>query len=131
VNRTPPAQRQVFIGNLSFDATEKELADALEFAGIHVFRVRIVTNQDTGRSRAFAFVDIDRDDVKSVDEIIDIINAGEVVVNNRAIRAGKANTRPQRTRTSEGAPPRPSKPRGGRGYARNEFQRGRSEFEAD
>jgi RNA recognition motif-containing protein len=122
----------VFIGNLAYDATEKELADALEFAGIHVFRVRIVTDQNTGRSRGFAFVDIDRDDTKSVDEIIDIIGQGEILVHDRALRADKANNRPRTSKPAfEGAPPRPNKPRGGRGHNRNEFQRGRSEFEAD
>ena len=121
-------QRQVFIGNLSFDATEKELADALEGEGIHVFRVRIATLQDTGKSRGFAFVDIDRDDAKSVAEIINIINAGTIEIHNRAIRADHAHSKP---RPETARPKRQDKPKGGRGHGRNEFQRGRSEFEPD
>jgi RNA recognition motif-containing protein len=131
VSKPPIVQRQVFIGNLSFDATEKELADGLEFAGIHVYRVRIATNQETGKSRGFAFVDIDRDDAKSVVEIIAIINQGEIELHGRAIRADQANSRERPAHRPEGTAPRAAQPRGGRGKGRNEFQRGRSEFEAD
>jgi RNA recognition motif-containing protein len=129
VSKPPAPQRQVFIGNLSFDATEKELADGLEFAGIHVFRVRIATNQETGKSRGFAFVDIDRDDPKSVGEIIEIINQGEIELHGRAIRADQANTRARPEKRTEDAPSRTDRPHGGRGHGRNEFQRSRSEFE--
>jgi RNA recognition motif-containing protein len=131
VSRPDQPQRQVFIGNLSFDATEKELADGLEGEGIHVFRVRIATDKETGKSRGFAFVDIDRDDMKSVEEIIAIINTGTIFLNDRAIRADQAHSKP-REHKSEG-PRRDSKrkPMGGRGHGRNEFQRGRSEFETD
>lgn len=123
-------QRQVFIGNLAFDATEKELADALDFAGIQVFRVRIATNKDNGQSRGFAFIDIDRDEVKGVDEIIDIINAGGIELYNRAIRADHAHVKPRPERSTAG-PSRARKPQGGRGRRGNEFQRGRNEFEVD
>jgi RNA recognition motif-containing protein len=124
-------QRQIFIGNLSYEATEKELAACLEAATIHVFRVRIVTSQDTQRPRGFAFVDIDRDDMKTVEEIIDIINGpsaeGPLILHGRPLRADKAK---QRSKHSGGdKPPRAEKPKGGRGQAPNEFRRGRNEFE--
>jgi RNA recognition motif-containing protein len=128
VSKPEQPQRQVFVGNLSFDATETELAAALEAESIHVFRVRIATNQDTGKSRGFAFVDIDRDDAKSVDEIINIINTGAVELHGRAIRADHAHSKPPSTARRIR---RQDKPAGGRGHSRNEFQRGRSEFEPE
>jgi RNA recognition motif-containing protein len=118
-------RRQIFVGNLSYEATEKDLARALEDAGIGVFRVRVVTHQDTQRSRGFAFVDIDRDDLKEVSEIIEIVNAG-ITINGRVIHAAEAKERP---RAPGGR--LPPKPRGGRGHARSEFASPRSEFEDD
>ena len=123
--------RQIFIGNLSYEATEKELATCLEEATIQVFRVRIVTDQDTQRPRGFAFVDIDRDDMKSIEEIIDIINGpregGPLVLHGRPLRADKAKQRSARSGGDK--PPRREKPGGGRGHAENEFRRNRHEFE--
>jgi RNA recognition motif-containing protein len=112
-NNKPHPQRQLFIGNLSYDATEKELAALLEAAGVFVFRVRIVTDQDTGRPRGFAFVDLDHTELKSVEEIIEHLNHVEPVsIHGRIIRADKANSKPRGERQE--------KPRGGRGHARSE-----------
>jgi RNA recognition motif-containing protein len=117
-------QRQIFVGNLSYEATEQDLAEALATVGVTVFRVRIVIDQDTNRPRGFAFVDIDRDDRHSVAEVIALVNQGSIMINDRKIRADVAHAKPKR----EDEKPT-LKPRGGRGHARSEASSPRSEIE--
>jgi len=45
----------IYVGNLSFDATENDLREAFSEFG-EVAEVNIVTDRQTGRSRGFAFV---------------------------------------------------------------------------
>jgi len=47
----------IFVGNLSFRATEAELRDAFSQYG-DVSKVSIVMDRETGRSRGFAFVEM-------------------------------------------------------------------------
>ncbi|MEI8214037.1 MAG: RNA-binding protein, partial [Planctomycetota bacterium] len=47
----------IYVGNLSFRATEDELRDAFERFG-EVSKVSIVIDRETGRSRGFAFVEM-------------------------------------------------------------------------
>ena len=49
--------KNLFVGNLSGETTEKELHAAFSKYGV-VERVNIVTDRDTGRSRGFAFVEM-------------------------------------------------------------------------
>jgi RNA recognition motif-containing protein len=129
LNKQPEQQqRQIFIGNLAYETSEKELAVALEEIGIHVFRVRIVTDQDTGKSRGFGFVGIDRDDPKPISEILDLVNNAPVVLYGRRIKADEAHARP---RPQNGQPRSKPRPKGGRGKAHSEFHRPRSEFDDD
>jgi len=48
---------RLFVGNLSYDATEAELREAFSEAG-EVTQVRIPQDRETGRPRGFAFVDM-------------------------------------------------------------------------
>ena len=52
---------RLFVGNLPFDATEKQVRELIEGGGRTVHSVKIVTDKDTGRSRGFAFVDVEDD----------------------------------------------------------------------
>jgi cold-inducible RNA-binding protein len=47
----------IFVGNLSFTATEQDLRQLFEAYGV-VDRVNIVTDRDTGRPRGFGFVEM-------------------------------------------------------------------------
>ncbi|MBU1319373.1 MAG: RNA-binding protein [candidate division Zixibacteria bacterium] len=47
----------IYIGNLSFDATEEKLRQAFESYG-EVTNVNMITDRDTGRPRGFAFVEM-------------------------------------------------------------------------
>ena len=48
---------KLFVGNLSFQATEEDLRELFQQAGI-VETVRIITDQFTGRPRGFGFVEM-------------------------------------------------------------------------
>ena len=49
---------RVYIGNLSFDASEDSLTAALSEDGRGVKEVHIVTDRETGRPRGFAFAEM-------------------------------------------------------------------------
>lgn len=48
----------IYVGNLSYGAKEDELRDLFGQYG-NVKSVKIITDRDTGRSRGFAFVEMD------------------------------------------------------------------------
>lgn len=52
--------KNIFVGNLSFDATEESIRALFEGHGT-VDRVSVVTDRDTGRARGFAFVEMAND----------------------------------------------------------------------
>jgi len=52
--------KNIFVGNLSFKATEDAVRSMFEEYGV-VDRVSIVTDRDTGRSRGFGFVEMSND----------------------------------------------------------------------
>jgi cold-inducible RNA-binding protein len=49
--------KNIFVGNLSFGATEDALRSMFEAYGT-VDRVNVVTDRDTGRARGFGFVEM-------------------------------------------------------------------------
>ena len=49
--------KNIFVGNLDFDASEQSVRTLFEVHGV-VQRVNVVTDRDTGRSRGFAFVEM-------------------------------------------------------------------------
>jgi cold-inducible RNA-binding protein len=52
--------KNIFVGNLSFDATENAVRSLFEAYGT-VDRVNLVTDRDTGRARGFGFVEMSND----------------------------------------------------------------------
>jgi RNA recognition motif-containing protein len=52
--------KNIFVGNLSFDATESAVRSMFEAFGT-VDRVNLVTDRDTGRARGFGFVEMSND----------------------------------------------------------------------
>jgi RNA recognition motif-containing protein len=49
---------KIFVGNLSFEATEQDLHDLFSADDRKVDKVSIVTDRDSGRPRGFAFVEM-------------------------------------------------------------------------
>lgn len=52
--------KNIFVGNLSFDATDDTIRSLFESHGT-VEKVNVVTDRDTGRSKGFGFVEMTND----------------------------------------------------------------------
>ena len=52
---------KIYVGNLSWNADESDLRDAFSAHG-EVTSVQIITDRESGRSRGFAFVEMENDE---------------------------------------------------------------------
>lgn len=84
------SQKKLFIGNLSFRATEEELTDAFSQYG-ELEEVKIILDRETGRSRGFAFVSYTEEDAAQ-----SALKMDGVAVSGRNIRVSIATERPRR-----------------------------------
>ncbi len=83
---------RLYVGNLSFDATEDDLIESFEQDGRKVVSARIMTDRDTGRSRGFAFVEMGSEaDAQSAIQAMD-----GVELQGRALRVNEAQERQPR-----------------------------------
>ena len=81
----------VYIGNLSFDATEEDLRSVFGEYGA-VKSVQLPTDRDTGRKRGFGFVEMESEEQESA--AIDALNEAEWM--GRNLKVNKAKPRPDR-----------------------------------
>ena|SRR5436190_19358347 len=102
----------IYVGNLSYEATEDDLRQAFEAHG-EVTSVAIIKDKMTGRSRGFGFVEMS--DKNAATAAISALNLQEV--RGRAITVNEAKPK------TEGAP------RGGGGGGRGGFGGGRGRRE--
>jgi len=100
--------KKIFVGNISFQTTENDLSDLFGQVG-QVESIQIITDRDTGRSKGFAFVQMNDDDAAT--KAIERFNGMEV--NGRALTVNEA--RPMERRDSGGGPGGGRRDRGGRG----------------
>lgn len=87
--------KKLYIGNLSFQATEQELSDSFAQFGT-VESVRIITDRDTGRSKGFAFVEMSTDEEAA--DVIEKMNGASL--GGRPLKISEA--RPQENRGGGG-----------------------------
>lgn len=87
--------RNIFVGNLTFGATESDLRALFETHG-SVDRVSIVTDRDTGRSKGFGFVEMSNDG--EGDRAIEALNGRDLDGRNLTIN----QARPKEDRGSGG-----------------------------
>jgi cold-inducible RNA-binding protein len=90
---------RLYVGNLPFSVSEQDLEDLFSRSG-QVESTNIVTDRDTGRSRGFAFVEMDSRE--AADAAIEALNGFEL--------AGRALT------VNEARPKENRAPRGGGGF---------------
>jgi RNA recognition motif-containing protein len=81
----------IYVGNLSFKATDAELRAAFEPYG-EVKSAKVVEDRDTGRSRGFGFVEMTNDDEGR--KAIEALNNKEIA--GRAVRVNEARPREER-----------------------------------
>ena len=83
--------KNIFVGNLSFNASEGALRAMFEEFGT-VGRVSIATDRDTGQQRGFAFVEMDAD--TEGQRAIEMLSGKEL--NGRALTVNEARPKTDR-----------------------------------
>jgi cold-inducible RNA-binding protein len=109
---------KLFVGNLSFQATEEDLRELFAQAGT-VETVRIITDQFTGRPRGFGFVEMTTKEEAT--KAVEMLNGR--LFRDRNLVVDEARPQPQRSGPGGGAGgggargPRPGGGAGGGGGA--------------
>jgi cold-inducible RNA-binding protein len=85
--------KRLYVGNLSYNATEAEIRDVFSEGGKNVAEVKIVLDRDTGRPRGFAFVEMGSDD--EANQVIQSLNGREV--QGRPLSVSEARERAPRS----------------------------------
>jgi cold-inducible RNA-binding protein len=99
--------KRIFVGNLSFQTTESDLTTLFEQAG-QVESASIITDRDSGRSKGFAFIEMDTD---GANKAIAELNGADL--NGRALTVNEARPREERSNS-----------RGGNGGSRGNYNGG-------
>ena len=81
--------KSIYVGNLSFTATEEEIQELFEQHGA-VTSVNLITDRETGRARGFGFVEME----SGADEAIAALDGTEV--GGRSLRVNEAKPREPR-----------------------------------
>ena len=79
---------KIYVGNLSWNADESDLRDAFSAHG-EVTSVQIITDRESGRSRGFAFVEMEND--AEAQEAISAVNNKEI--DGRPVKVNEAKPR--------------------------------------
>jgi RNA recognition motif-containing protein len=82
--------KSIYVGNLPFNASEKELRDLFSPYG-DIASVRLVTDKETGRSRGFGFIEMAESGAASA---IEALNGKDL--EGRALRINEAQPRAER-----------------------------------
>ncbi len=80
----------IFVGNLSYQATQADIQAAFETYG-SVERVNVITDRDTGQPRGFAFVEMS--DAQAAQTAISHLNGAELY--GRAMNVNEARPKPE------------------------------------
>ena len=84
--------KNIFVGNLDFNVTEEAVRSLFERYGA-VNSARIMTDRDTGRSRGFAFVEMENE--SEADQAISALNG--YTMDGRALNVNEARPKPERS----------------------------------
>ena len=82
--------KRIYVGNLSFSTTEQDLSNLFSEVGT-VESTQIITDRDTGRSKGFAFVEMNEADAE---QAINRFNGFEL--GGRALTVNEARPREER-----------------------------------
>src|SRR5260370_41273268 len=82
---------RLYVGSLSYQTTEQELADLFGQVG-QVVSATVITDRDSGRSKGFGFVEMSNDDEarKAIDQLNGTtLGSRQIVVNEACEKADK------------------------------------------
>jgi len=109
---------KLFVGNLSFNATENQLQDLFAAHGT-VTEVDIIMDKFSGRPRGFAFVSMETKE--AAEAAVQALNGKEL--DGRALTVNEARPREERPRSGGGGGGGYGGGRGGGGGGRREYSR--------
>lgn len=81
----------IYVGNLSYTATDEDLRSAFEAFG-QIASARVIMDKETGRSRGFGFVEMPNDEEGR--KAIEAVNNKEIA--GRPVRVNEARPREDR-----------------------------------
>ena len=84
--------KNIFVGNLPFSCTEETVRGLFERYG-QVNSARIMTDRETGRSRGFAFVEMENEG--EADQAINALNGYQL--DGRGLNVNEARPKPERS----------------------------------
>ena len=84
--------KSIYVGNLPWDATEKQVQDLFAEYG-NVISVKLVSDRDTGRARGFGFVEMEDAGAPAAIEALDNFSLG-----GRSLRVNEAKPSAPRPR---------------------------------
>ena len=79
--------KRLYVGNIPFSTTEEDLRDLFSKHGT-VESVNVITDRETGRSRGFAFVEMD---AGAADAAVQALNGADM--GGRSLRVNEAHER--------------------------------------
>ncbi len=82
---------KIFVGNISFDASEQDLHDLFAADGRQVSSVSVVMDRETGRPRGFAFVEMGNTD--DMNAAISALDGADL--HGRPLRVNEAHDKPR------------------------------------
>ncbi|NCC24117.1 MAG: RNA-binding protein [Deltaproteobacteria bacterium] len=84
--------KNIYVGNLPWSATEKDIREAFEAYGV-VNSVNLIEDRETGRPRGFGFVEMENDGAAKAIENLDGKDFG-----GRTLKVNEARPRAERPR---------------------------------
>jgi RNA recognition motif-containing protein len=109
--------KNVFVGNMSFQATEADLTAIFQPFG-QVGRIHIVTDRETGRARGFAFVEM-TNDAEAANAIAGLDGKE---VGGRILKVNEARPKADGPRRGPGGGGRSGGGRGRGGFSRDDYR---------
>ncbi|HKK45386.1 MAG TPA: hypothetical protein VJ964_07685 [Balneolaceae bacterium] len=85
----------IYVGNLSYGVSDQDLMEIFEEFG-EVNSAKVIKDRETGRSKGFAFVEMDDDD--DAQAAIDELNGAEI--DGRAVKVNQARPKESGNRGS-------------------------------
>ena len=85
-------EKRLYVGNLPFDTSEDQLHELFSAHG-QIVTVKLITDQETGRSRGFGFVEMSTEDEAKV--AIEKMNKAKV--GDRELTVNEARPRPEKS----------------------------------
>lgn len=87
--------KKLFVGNLPFSATEREVEELLEQHG-EVHSVKLITDRETGRPRGFGFVEMDAEGADAAIAALDgtVFGGRNLRINEAMERKPRRDNRP-------------------------------------